>query len=121
MSFSQVALKSLAFDYYFTRASVKLTLMVSISTAHVDKLFHLPSGVKLPTSKNGSRDRSCQRSWFREFGFLNHETKSEALFFHMCRRYRNVSILLEKNRKAKSKKQNTDIKGANLSKIHLRS
>ena len=50
--------------------------MKSISTAHVDKPFHLPSNFKFPTQKNVSRDQSCQDSWFSEFDFLHHNTES---------------------------------------------
>ena len=54
--------------------------------ARVDKPFHPPSSFRFPTRKYGSRDRSCQHSWFNEFDFLHYDIESDVLFCHTCQR-----------------------------------
>ena len=63
-----------------------------MSTVCVDKTFHLPSNFKFPTRKYGSRDQFCQYPWFSEVKFLHHDMESEALFCHMCHRYRPIGM-----------------------------
>ena len=50
---------------------IRIAKMVSASTERADKPHHPPSSFKFPTRKYGSRDRSCQHSWFSEFDFLH--------------------------------------------------
>ena len=49
--------------------------MVSISTAHVDKTFHLPSRL---------HGKGIDLLWFGEFDFFLRDIENEVLFCYVC-------------------------------------
>ena len=76
--------------------------MTLISTARVNKPFHLSSSFKFSTWKKGHGINLANICGLVSLTFFI-MTESKALFCHMCHVYRDMLILLKKSKKAKNK------------------